>query len=554
LGISILIRSCIALVLCFLLLPVMVIQAEGDISFSCQVPYYLGKSREAAVPGEKIQALFSIENRGMEDKEIDVSLSLPPGFLPLERYDNWQIEQQGSQYSLQRHIKLTGGYSQWFDLFAVQATAELQPGTYTIVITDGITVQQIPIRVASGKGRVTDGPITLEDVVLPLDKDGKMDDRLNRNTLVLRDRRWDYYKNLLRGKGASNQEIEAIHPLTHLGLDIKNPAKQQNLAVVTVQLLDANTHQPVPGLFTPGTTGEDVDAGALAGHDDSLVALVALNGEERQRIQLPVYADEQLVSAGGQYILQVQLEEEGSPPLIKEVSVKIVKKNSKAAVVVCAAIAVLLFTLLVAVGRIRSVLAGLKTRWLVTIALFGAAAFAVVNVPATLFNDFFHILLGPFGFLVTGLFHSVFLYMMTVALVILIPRPGVVALMTIMRLLLGMLAFGQISPIGLLSYGMHALLLEVLLIGTGMYRRMQQEDHGAQRIALGQVVLIALICAIADSIATYVNMQGMALLYRLYYADWYIGLILLVNGFIYTFIGATCGTLLGSKLSRVGGD
>jgi hypothetical protein len=46
----------------------------------------------------------------------------------------------------------------------------------------------------------------------------------------------------------------------------------------------------------------------------------------------------------------------------------------------------------------------------------------------------------------------------------------------------------------------------------------------------------------------------MAFLYRMYYADWYIALILLMNGFVYTAIGAACGTLLGSRLSKVGGD
>lgn len=193
----------------------------------------------------------------------------------------------------------------------------------------------------------------------------------------------------------------------------------------------------------------------------------------------------------------------------------------------------------------------LKTRWLVTIALFGAAAFAVVNVPSTLLNDFFHILLGPFGFLITGLFSSIFLYMMVVALVILIPQPGVVALMTVVRMLLGMLAFGQISPIGLLSYGLHALLLELLIYGSGMYGWLQQREDNP--IPWDKIALLAVSCAVADTIAAYVSLQAMAFLYRMYYAAWYIALVLLFNGFIYTIIGAACGTALGKRLARVGG-
>ena len=46
----------------------------------------------------------------------------------------------------------------------------------------------------------------------------------------------------------------------------------------------------------------------------------------------------------------------------------------------------------------------------------------------------------------------------------------------------------------------------------------------------------------------------MSVLYRLYYADWYIYLVMAVNGFMYTMIGAGCGLMLGSRLADVGGD
>lgn len=544
----------IVLIFCLLLLPVSASRAESDLVFSCQVPYYLGKARESVAPGERVQVLFSIENRSSETKEADIVITLPAGFLPAEGYENWQVRREGAQYSLYRHIALTGGYSQWFDLFPLQAALDLQPGTYTFQITDGNKVQEAVVQVGAQDLFKAGGTIMLDQVVLPLDKDGKKDDRLNRNTLVLRDRRWDYYKNVLKGKGASNQEIEAIHPLAYLGIDIRNPARQQNLAVVSVQLLDANTREAVPGLFTPGTTGEDQNAGALAGHEGSLVALAALNGEEWQRIQVPVYTDEQLISGSGQYLLQVELAGEGAAPLQKEVPVTIIKQDDKAAAVVSVATAVLLVAILAAVKRIPSVLMRLKTRWLVTIALFGAAAFAVVNVPATLLNDVFHILLGPFSFLITGLFHSIFLYMMIITLVILIPQPGVVALLTMIRMLLGMLAFGQVLPVIFLFYGTQAFLLEAVLAGTGMYRAIKQADSGRLGMPTGLIIKLALLSGAADSIATYVNLQGMAFLYRLYYADWYIWLILAVNGFLYTLIGAACGTLLGNRLLRVGGD
>jgi len=385
---------------------------------------------------------------------------------------------------------------------------------------------------------------------LPLDKDGKKDDRLTAGTLVLRDRSLDYYKNIINGKGTSNLEVEAIHPITHMIVEVANPMGEQKLAVLTTRLLDWNTHEPVAGLFTPGTTGEDKDAGALEGHEQSLVAFVALSGEKVQRILLPVYADEKYV-VGGKYMLQVSMEDEFSTLITKEVPLTIVKKDWKAITVVAVAIVVLCIALALTARRFSNMLTIMKTRWLVVIALFGAVAFAVVNVPSTLLGEFFHILLGPFGFLITGLFSSVCLYMLIISLVILIPRPGVVTIMAFMRMMLGALAFGHISPVSILSYSMNALMLEGLLYWLGMFQKIE-ESNGM--MLKKNILLLVLICAGADSIATYVSMQTMSFLYRYYYADWYIYMLILVNSCVYTAIGAKCGVFLGYKLSKIGGD
>ncbi|GBG58142.1 hypothetical protein SPFL3102_01862 [Sporomusaceae bacterium FL31] len=523
-----------------------------DIVFSLQLPYYLGKNYGAVKSGEQLQALFSIENRGLAAQEQQVIITLPAGVEPVGQHDNWQLYRRDGQAILARQLFLEGGYSQWFDLLTVKVADDIQPGTYSVTVACNGQSQQIALKVVSGNVAAVNENANIEKIILPLNLDGKSDERLDSNTLVLRDRQLDYFKNVLRGKGATNLEVEAIHPVTHMALDIHNPARQQKLVVITVRLLDTLTHQPVSGLFTPGSTGEDKDAGSLGGHDNTLMSFTALTGEPTQRIMIPVFADERLLH-NGQYMLQVHMDDGLSQPLVKNLPVKVVKKDIKAAMVVVAAVAIVAVALLAGMRYIRQVLGLLKIRWLVTIALFGAAAFAVVTVPSTLLSDFFHILLGPFGFIVTGLFHSVFLYTMLVALVVLIPRPGVVTLMTLVRMLLAMLAFGQISPLSFLSYGLHALLLEGLFTGSGLYRRLQAGQSG-QTFSWQSILLAAAICGAADSVTTYVNLQSMAFLYRLYYAGWYVDMLVAINGFLYTAVGAACGMVLGSRLSRVGGD
>lgn len=533
-----------------LVLLTVTVQARTGVDFSCQIPYYLGKVRDSVTPGGQTAALFSIENRAAAGQTVAVTIDLPPGFSPAAAQENWQVRTEAGHYRLTRQTVMAGGYSQWYDLLPLQVAPELAPGTYTVTVTADEITKQVPVPVAAGPGEAAK-PAAIAGIVLPLDRNGKTDDRMGRNALVLRDRQWDYYKNILTGKGASNQEIEAIHPVTHLGVDIINPAGVQKLVVVSVHLLDSAGRQPVKGLFTPGSTNEDINGGAMGGQKDYLEAFTAINGDPSQRLQIPVYADERELT-GGEYILQAAVNDGVTPPLMWEERLTVVKKDNKALMIVSIASLTVLAGLLLALRRLRQVLAGLKTRWLVTIALFGAAAFAVVNVPSALLNDFFHILLGPFGILITGLFNGVLLYMMVVALVILIPRPGVVALMMVVRMLLGVVAFGQISPIILLSYGLQALLLEFLLSRSGLYGWLQQREEN--RMPWGRIVLLAVCCSMADTVSTYVGLQAMAFLYRMYYAAWYVGLILIFNGFIYTAIGAACGTSLGNRLARVGGD
>ncbi|MEN6413554.1 MAG: hypothetical protein ABFC84_12495 [Veillonellales bacterium] len=525
--------------------------AGDNIRVQCDFPYYLGKAKDVVLPGETVQALVVVENCGREDRTVPVELELPGCFAPFGTYEGWQVVSGADKTVFSNSVDLSGGYSQWFDLLRFTVSPDAPPGSYQVRLTVNGQPRDFTVSIGSG-GSGTERFLSVSGIVLPLDKDGRKDDRLNDNTLVLRDRQLDYYKNVLQGKGAANLEIEAIHPVSHMGIDFDNPGGQQKLVTITARLLDKTTRQPVEGLFTPGTTGEDKDAGSIGGHKDSLEVFTALTGEAKQRILLPVYADEQY-AAGGTYWLQVVVDDGVNRPLVETVPLTIVKKNRQAMLTTCSAAAAVLVALLFGLGYLRRLLAKLKTRWLVTAALFGAAVFAMVNVPSTLLNDFFHVLLGPFGFLITGLFSSVFLYMLVVSLVVLIPRPGIISLMTLVRMLLGMLVFGNISPIGVLSYGVHALTLELLFYFCGVYGKIGA--HGGQiNFPARQVLAISLLCGVADSIAIYVGLQSMAFLYRMYYADWYIYLAMLINGLLYTAVGAACGLQLGCRLSRVGGD
>ena len=532
--------------------PVQATSADS-LQVSLDVPYSLGVRRTTVAPGETIRAIFNMESTAAAEREIPVEIQLPAGIAPTGDNGRWQVIRQEEGWLLHRNVALAGSYGQWFDLLTFDVADDLSLGAHKITIRAGKQTQEKVLQAAPlADGVSTRQPPVFERIVLPLDKDGRQDEKQSGNAIVLRDRSLDYYKNILRGKGAANLEIEAIHPVTHMGLDFSNPAGQQKLVLVEAELLDRNTRRHIPGLYTPGSNSDNDGAGAMADKQERLTAFVALNGETKQRIQLPIYADESLL-AEGEYLLRVTVEDGAAQVWSNEIPVTMVKKNLRGMLTLGVALVLLLVFLVVGGKRLPAVLSAMKTRRLITVALFGTCAFAVVNVPSTLLNDFFHIFLGPFAFVLTGMFSGVMLYMLTGALITLIPLQGVVSLMATIRLLLGMVAFGHMSPIVFLSYGVNAFLLEGALALSGFTSKTLADGPPAG-FSLRRLAILALACALADTAATYVTLQGMSVLYRLYYADWYIYLVMAVNGFLYTMIGAGCGLLLGCRLADVGGD
>ncbi|MDE0683959.1 MAG: hypothetical protein OXI63_13665, partial [Candidatus Poribacteria bacterium] len=112
---------------------------------------------------------------------------------------------------------------------------------------------------------------------------------------------------------------------------------------------------------------------------------------------------------------------------------------------------------------------------------------------------------------------------------------GVILLVSAVRLLLSGVTFGLFTPMAIVYTGTSVLLLE-----TGFL------------FVRGRNILAwAVVLGLCDAIAVYVDFQLSILFYRLFYADWYIVLRILIEGFAYTFIGVLLGAKLGRGLWRV---
>ena len=171
-------------------------------------------------------------------------------------------------------------------------------------------------------------------------------------------------------------------------------------------------------------------------------------------------------------------------------------------------------------------------------------------VPSTLFLNLIRAVLGPFSVLLTGLINETLYYALLTALLIYIngdpenaeatdrkrvKGSGVILLVSAVRLLLGGVTFGLFTPMAIVYTGTSVLLLETGFLCV----------RGRSLLAW------AVVLGVCDALSVYVDFQLSILFYRLFYADWYIVLRILIEGFVYTFIGVLLGGRLGRGLWRV---
>ena len=122
-------------------------------------------------------------------------------------------------------------------------------------------------------------------------------------------------------------------------------------------------------------------------------------------------------------------------------------------------------------------------------------------MPTTLFGDLLHVFLGPFSGLLTGVLNGVLLYLLVMSLLVIYRKPGIVALMFLLKWMLAGLMFGRFTPLGILSYMVYIVVLESILYISGFYRK--------QELTSGYVFIVAILIGTADAFITMINLEQM---------------------------------------------
>jgi hypothetical protein len=262
---------------------------------------------------------------------------------------------------------------------------------------------------------------------------------------------------------------------------------------------------------------------------------------------LPVYADLAAVE-DGTYVRRLEILPLGAERAIHVVERPLVVGSggtvAPAAFAMALAVSAAGFGWLATRGGAR--IRALPTADLLTIALVGALTF-VVGAAFQLLGFGIAVLLGPFAPLVSGIFDDAFRACLLGALVTAIPRPGVVAAATIVGVIMRAVALGSVHPVDLLFAGTAVALHEAALWAVGVTRSPAWRDEPALR----QWARLAAGFGLANAAAVGLGLASTAVLYRLYFAGWYVAFLVLVPGLLYVAAGAVLAVPFARSLRRV---
>ena len=552
----------ISLLLCFFALCQTVL--AGGINLEAVFPYSLEHKNINRTNGNATNPLFiNIESfDSPEPQNVKVEIMLPQGLIFIGD-ELWQEIKSEAGSVIQREWILPPDYGQNFDLIYLKADNSLAAGNHEIIVKvssenwqknsiitfthENETKSNLPVLINEQSLMPDKSKYNwyIQSITLPVDNFGTKDDRVKDGTIYIRDTALESFRNRMTGDGATNWSAVFNHPAAHLLLEMRNPQQDTRILKFKAELIDKLTGKPAIGLCTSSQSDNETEHGwaGQSGIEDASTAMISLDGKKSQTFILPLYVD-YFRAVEGEYNLRVTVFGNGQQK-IQEVPITIAKKRSMGLFAVGFSFLCFLIVCLNA-QNLKKCIFNIGAKGAITIALFAAVAFGSIVVPTTLLGDVLHVVLGPFSGLVTGVLNGILLYLLVMALLVIYRKPGIVTLMFLVKWMLAGLMFGRFTPLGILSYMVYIVVLESVLYISGFYNK--------RDLTSGYVLFVSLAIGMADAFITMINLEQLMFFYRLYYADWYIGLYMLINGLVYSSVGTWLGYKVGIKLQQVMGE
>ncbi len=380
--------------------------------------------------------------------------------------------------------------------------------------------------------------VRASEPLMPTDPDGNLDVRRPRDTVVLPSRA---VLALRRWIGISGDYVDYYAPVMYQSVVFENTGASPIPLAVSARVTQLDDNAPAAGFRAPDY---------VVGPDGTYTTTAELAPGAKTPVVLPVYARSDVLLPG-RYRSVVEARILGADVLVARVErlIDVRSPDVRALVVTALAALVSVAGLVVFLAAQRRIFKSFRVSELVLAALFATMTLALAVFPGSVLGPVFSAVAGPFAFLFQGIFFEAVRILVLVTLVVLVPRPGTVTLVSLVRYLLGGLVFGGFSPVDLLYFGSSVTLMEGALYFGGVTG--SRGVLSRREIGFGAVLYVALVVGLVNAGVQYATYCLNITLYRLYFAGWFIALAVGVNGFLYAVLGALPGLTLGRRLRRI---
>ena len=520
---------------------------------------FAGNQTALVLQESEMTATVLVRN-GNVPADFALQLCLPTALTVVQLPEGWKSEAIGTETCLSTTGAFKVASEVWYRELVFRASEVNETDGQEIsgtvrFTTDGGQVWEQQTTVVLQVATIPEiaERLSVVSIVMPTDATGTTDPRQRADTIY-------YARPLFKWFGTS--QTDAFEPITYQTVRLRNDGEATIHVVVSSGNVDINNGETIPFLAPPETANGGINQS---------VAFASLPGGVITEIPLPIYFHPMYIRQGkpeqavpGAYQRDITVKVWGSDATVlrEKRPLHLIVPNQQALLISLLAIVCSSIGFAVVLRFHKRIFAGFTTKQIIVIALFGTTIFVAVMVPSTLFLNLIRAILGPISVLLTGLINETLYYALLTALLIYISGnpertigrhktdaailgyadvkrqsngSGVILLVSAVRLLLSGVTFGLFTPMAIVYTGTSVLLLET----------------GFLFVRGRSIFAWAVVLGVCDAIAVYVDFQLSMLFYRLFYADWYIVLRILVEGFAYTFIGVLLGARLGRGLWRV---
>ncbi len=194
--------------------------------------------------------------------------------------------------------------------------------------------------------------------------------------------------------------------------------------------------------------------------------------------------------------------------------------------------------------RLRHWLNSIPTAELMMISMVGSALF-VVGAVADLVTVSISALSGPFSIFLAGLPSEAARVLLLGSLLSLRPQPGTLSLAILVGWLMRGLALGAFTPVDPLFVGSSIFFGELCAWAAGLTRGRPWAGQPGSWIRLSAAFCLPSLASALGGLTVH------AVLYRLYYAPWYLVLVGIFPGLLYPFLSSLLAARLVNRLRQV---